>query len=68
MDGFDVAARRLDAVIELAMQEGQRAGLDPRQTLWVIQAAKTELVRGGSAWRAIRTAHDYAIRLSGEAA
>jgi hypothetical protein len=68
MDGFNIANRRLDAVCELAMQEAQRAGLDPRRVLWVVQAARTELVRGGSAWRAIRVASEYAVRLAGEAA
>jgi len=68
MDGFDVTQRRLDAVAELAWQEAQRRGLDSRMGHWVVQAAKSELVKGGSAWRAIRLAADYAARLSGEAA
>ena len=68
MDGFNIAARRVDAVVELALQEGQRAGLDPRRVLWVVQVARVELARGGSAWRAIRVASEYAVRLAGEAA
>ena len=68
MDGFDVTQRRMDAVAELAWQEAQRRGLEDRMGLWVVQAAKSELVKGGSAWRAIRLAADYAARLSGEAA
>ena len=68
MDGFNIAARRVDAVVELALQEGQRAGLDPRRVLWVVQAAKTELVKGGSAWRAIKVASEYAQRLADAAA
>ena len=64
MDGFSIANRRLDAVCELAMREAQRAGLDPRRVLWVVQAAKTELVKGGSAWRAIKVAGEYAQRLA----
>ena len=68
MDGFNIAARRVDAVVELAVQEGQRAGLDPRRVLWVVQAAKTELVKGGSAWRAIKVAGEYAQRLADAAA
>ena len=68
MDGFNIAARRVDAVVELALQEGQRAGLDPRRVLWVVQVARAELARGGSAWRAIKVASEYAGRLAGEAA
>jgi hypothetical protein len=68
MDGFNVAQRRLEAVTELAWQEAQRRNLDERMARWCIQAAKAELVKGGSAWRAIRVAAEYAARLSGEAA
>ena len=68
MDGWDVTQRRLEAVSELAWQEAQRRGLEDRMGRWVVQAAKSELVKGGSAWRAIRLAADYAARLSGEAA
>jgi hypothetical protein len=64
----DLTQRRLEAVTELAWQEAQRRGLDERTGRWVMQAAKTELMRGGSAWRAIRLAAEYAARLAGEAA
>ena len=64
----DITQRRLEAVTELAWQEAQRRGLDSRMGHWVMQAARTELVRGGSAWRAIRVASEYASRLAGEAA
>ena len=65
---FDVVQRRLEAISELAAQEGWRAGLEPQQVRWVVQAAKVELVRGGSAWRAIQVAHDYAGRLAARVA
>ena len=64
----DIAQRRIEAVAELAWQEAQRRGLEDRMGRWVIQAAKSELVKGGSAWRAIRLAAEYAARLAGEAA
>ena len=64
----DLTQRRLEAVAELAWQEAQRRGLEERMGSWVVQAARTELVRGGSAWRAIRVASEYASRLAGEAA
>ena len=64
----DITQRRIDAVTELAWQEAQRRGLEERMGSWVVQAARTELVRGGSAWRAIRVASEYASRLAGEAA
>jgi hypothetical protein len=64
----DIVQRRLEAVAELAAQEGYRHGLDEREIRWVMQAARVELVRGGSAWRAIRVAAEYAGRLAGEAA
>ena len=64
----DITQRRLEAVAELAWQEAQRRGLEERMGSWVVQAARTELVRGGSAWRAIRVAAEYAQRLAGEAA
>ena len=64
----DITQRRIEAVTELAWQEAQRRGLEERMGQWVIQAAKAELVRGGSAWRAIRVASEYAQRLAGEAA
>ena len=64
----DVTQRRIEAVTELAWQEAQRRGLEERMGSWVVQAARTELVRGGSAWRAIRVAAEYAGRLAGEAA
>ena len=64
----DITQRRIEAVTELAWQEAQRRGLGWRMGSWVVQAAKTELVKGGSAWRAIRTAAEYASRLAGEAA
>jgi hypothetical protein len=64
----DLTQRRIEAVTELAWQEAQRHGLEERMGRWVIQVAKTELIKGGSAWRAIRTAAEYAQRLAGEAA
>ena len=64
----DIAQRRIEAVAELAWQEAQRRGLEDRMGAWVVQAAKTELIKGGSAWRAIRLAAEYAARLAGEAA
>ena len=68
MDGFNVAHRRLEAVVELAAQEGYRAGLEPRQIAWVMQAAKVALIREGSAWRALEIASAYAKRLAREVA
>jgi hypothetical protein len=68
MDGFNVAQRRLEAVVELAAQEGYRAGLEPRQIAWVMQAAKVALIREGSAWRALEIASAYAKRLAREVA
>ena len=64
----DITQRRIEAVTELAWQEAQRRGLEERMGQWVITAAKTELIKGGSAWRAIRVAAEYAGRLAGEAA
>ena len=64
----DIAQRRIEAVAELAWQEAQRRGLEERMGQWVITAAKTELIKGGSAWRAIRVASEYAQRLAGQAA
>jgi hypothetical protein len=64
----DMTQRRIEAVTELAWQEARRRNLDERMARWCIQAAKTELIKGGSAWRAIRVAADYATRLAGEAA
>jgi len=64
----DITQRRIEAVTELAWQEAQRRGLEERMGSWVVQAAKSELVKGGSAWRAIRVAAEYAQRLAGEAA
>ena len=64
----DITQRRIEAVTELAWQEAQRRGLEERMGSWVVQAAKSELVKGGSAWRAIRVAAEYASRLAGEAA
>jgi hypothetical protein len=64
----DVTQRRLEAVAELAWQEAQRRGLEGRMGQWVVTAAKSELIKGGSAWRALRVAAEYAARLAGEAA
>ena len=68
MDGFNVAQRRLEAITELAVQEACRAGLEPRQIAWVVQAAKVALIREGSAWRALEIASAYAKRLAREVA
>jgi hypothetical protein len=64
MDGLDMTQRRLEAVAELAAQEATRHGLGDREARWVMQAARTTLVKEGSAWRAVQVAYEYAKRLS----
>ena len=64
----DITERRIEAITELAAQEGYRAGLEPRQIAWVIQTAKVALIREGSAWRALEIASAYAKRLAREVA